>query len=107
MQLHYFQNQYGYYVVTRDAVQAYCKTYGYTYLDEDRRLELFYVMKNECLTFQHFLENDLYAVDITDKLGNTLQSSGLIPGKDKATEIAKESLQRCENFSPTFNSEIF
>ena len=54
-------------------MQAYCKTYGYTYLDEDRRLELFYVMKNECLTFQHFLENDLYAVDITDKLDNTIK----------------------------------
>ena len=64
----------------------------FSILDEDRKLELFYVMKNECLTFQHFLENDLYAFDITDKLGNTLQSSGLIPGKDRAIEIVKESL---------------
>ena len=81
IQFQCFQNIFGYYVITRDAVQAYCKTYGYTYLDEDRKLELFYVMKNECLTFQHFLKDDLYSVDISDKLGNILQSSGLIPRK--------------------------
>lgn len=83
------------------------KHIGYTFLDENRRLELFYTMQMECLTFKHFLLNDLYMVDILDKSNNILQSSGLIPSKEKAIEIAKDSLKRCENFSPSFNSNIF
>ena len=83
------------------------KHIGYTYFDKDRQYELFNVMENECFTFQNYLLNELYIVDIVDNSNNIIQSSGLIPSHKKALDIANNILNRCENFSYTFNSNIF
>lgn len=93
----------GYYIATRDTIQAYAKTRGWAYLDGPRKHEVFHIMKRECMTFQHFLNKDLFAYDVIDCGDNVIISSGLIPGIIRAKRIAQWALHRLENFSKVFN----